>query len=225
MPVRQSAIFLSLPCEVARRAFLVLEAYEDVVKVKMQLQSRMRVFDCSDTRFGDSVLPLAGLLENRKHEVRELRAYIEALAERCFLYREVRKLGGGALFWAFLVTRCNVSRFKTLQGLIAYLGVLKGKSKSGREFTYRNLTGRRFNKYLWGFRRRQGKLPEVKEAVAKLMDRIRREHPDYTEPHVKNLAWFKWSRDFLLPGYYWAAKRVCSRCPLKDKVTAEPHQG
>lgn len=193
-------------CEVALRCRTLLSTYDALHNFKKACSSLSRSVECSGSvnsvvsfaEFGRRIERLRSLLRNE----------IEALSSVCPLWFEVSRRNHGVLFWCWLVGR--LSRYRSVNGL--HYGIdlvnwgLRGRrrSKDGRWYL-------RFKSHLI--------LRRVEPYYSRFLEvskRLRREHPDWSEGHIFNCAWYKVVHDEV-ETCYRLMRRVCSTCSLNSR--------
>lgn len=168
---------------------------------------------------GGSEVSFQWFQNRRLEEERKLKKLLSVLKEACPLWDYVyHKMRGAEILWAFLVSKCSVFQFPTVDMLIRHLGEHVVKNRHGIPHKVKWLDGKRFLKFRRAMRMREGKDPtEYTEEIQKLTKDLRMKHPDYTEAHIKNLAWYKLWFDNLLRSYHRKALITCYHCPQLDK--------
>jgi len=171
----------------------------------------------SSFSFGTSEISFSWLAKRRRVEEYKLKELLSRLSLACPLWPYVKlDMHGGCMLWAFLICRATPFLFNTKEKMLAYLA--DHTSKSGKR--YKNIDGKRLLRFRTMFRVRETKdKTEYYHMAMNLYEQLKKKHPDYTETHLKKLAWYKLWFQELLPGFYDKALVLCSKCHNRDDAS------
>jgi hypothetical protein len=217
--VTDAETYQKIKCPIAKNIYILFQTLEDLKVEADRFRKRSTAYGETNGSLGKTVWSFRQARLEREKEIRDIQKDLNVYSEACPLWLFTRQqLNLGLDSWAFLVSKCTPFRYNEVGHLIHHLGnTHQIHTKTGEivEKHFKTDDGKIFNRIRRCMLMR--KTEPYQSLVEKLIPKLKEKNPNFTDGHLKNLAWYKIAFDHILSPFFSCAKIECNRCVHREK--------